>query len=146
MQSSPKNIAPDMADQSPVLEQQRGRKVDFPGLKVNISQEQNGKNFIDLITFHGRIDSQNAYKLNRQAHNNFFKWDKDILIGLADLEHINSVGIAILFSIFHRQKESNKQVAIGGMHPFLKNVFELVHFPPQVLILDSLAAAKQALL
>ena len=149
MQTGPQDNTPkfiDQADQIHRAEVQKSRKIEFPGLTVTISEEQSSKNRIDLILLQGRIDSQNAYKINRQAHNNFLSWDKDILIGLADLEYINSVGIAILFSIFHRQKEVNKKAAIGGMHPFLKQVFELVHFPSEVLILDDLEAAKQALL
>lgn len=145
MHASSKDTDSEVPSQNHTLDPQKSRKIEFLGLTVNILQEKIGKNCIDLISFHGRIDGQNAYKLNRQAHNSFFKWDKDIIIGLADLEYINSVGIAILFSIFHRQKENNKQVAIGGIHPSLKQVFELVHLPPQVLVLDNLKAAKQAL-
>ena len=125
---------------------ENNRRIEFPGLEVNLSQEKNGEKYIDCVSFRGRIDSQNSYKLNRQAHNDFFKWDKDILIEMKELEYINSVGIAVLFSIFHRQRESKKRVAIGSMHPFLNQIFDLVHIPPEVLLFDSTEEARRALL
>ena len=122
------------------------RVIKYEGLRVELYQEELGnQKWVDIAVFEGRIEHRNSHKLLRAALNKFFKWDKDIILGFENLEYINSVGMGILFSIAYSQKEHRKRLLIGGQHPKLNSTFELTGLPPQVLLLESIEAAKKAL-
>ena len=117
----------------------------FVNLKLYVGLEQVGDKSIKLLRFEGSINNQSDYKLNRKIHNLLLEVDTDLIIDLKHLEYTNSVGMAIFFSIFHRQKENDKQVLLVGMNSFLREVFELVYLPPEVLVVENVELAKKHL-
>ena len=60
-------------------------------------------------------------------------------------EYINSTGVAILFAFFFKVKENQGHLFIGGMHPFLERVFELMEIPGEITMCETLEDAKNAL-
>ena len=122
------------------------RVIKYESLRVELYQEElANQQWIDIAVFKGQIDYKNCYKLLRAALNKFFKWDKDIIMGFENLEYMNAVGIGILFAVVYNQRKHHKRLAIGGKHPKLDKIFELTGLPPQVLLLESVEAAKKAL-
>ncbi len=119
--------------------------LDASDCKVYISKEGVDSREVTVVVFEGKIDGQDAYKLNREVHRILPKWKTDIIMDLSNFSYTNSVGIAVLFSIFHYQQQNNRRVLIGGMKPFLRDVFELVYLPPEIIVFDSLEQAKQKL-
>ncbi len=100
-----------------------------------------------IVAFRGRIDEQNCYKINKQVHNALLGqgWNKDMIIDLSKLECINTTGIGTLFSIFDYQKQNNNQIAIGGLHPRLKECWDMYFPSSRVRVFDSIDAAIVAL-
>ncbi len=123
----------------------RTRSFQFPGLQLTIEHEAACANGIQILTFEGAIDNHNVYKLNKQIHSMLPAWQENVILNMKKLEHINAMGISILFSIFHHQKENQKQALIGGVHPFLEEVFHLVYLPQEVPILQNVEEAKKNL-
>ena len=122
----------------------RKRVIEYEGLKVELSQEQlDNQKWVDIAVFEGSISFNNSYKLLRVALNKFFKWDKDIILGLENLQYINAVGIGLLFAIAYNQKDHDKRLMIGGKNSNLDKVFDLLCLPPEMLFFKSLDAAKR---
>ena len=119
--------------------------IDTSEAKVNIYYEKISSKKVGFIAFSGSVDKEDAYKLNRETHRLLPTLKMDLILDLSELKFINSVGVAVLFSIFHYQQQNNYQVCIGGMHPFLQDVFDLVYLPPEVIICESVEQAKQKL-
>ena len=120
------------------------RVIEYEGLKVELSQEQlHNQKWVDIAVFEGSINHNNSYKLLRAALNKFFKWDNDIILGFENLKYMNAVGIGVLFAIAYNQGDHNKQLMIGGKHPNLDKVFDLLSFPSEMLFFKSIEAAKR---
>ena len=125
----------------------KNRRFKAKGLTIGISQERLSANqYIEIALFEGSIDERNNDDFNRKAHNGLFMWDCDLIWGFHNLERIGSVGIAVLFSVFYKQKEHGKRLAIGGVHPCLEPAFRFVNFPSEIDIFESLELAKLAFL
>ena len=121
------------------------QQLDFTGLQVHFAQDQVGDQQIDIITFEGRIDNENCVNLNRKIHAPLSGLQQVTILNFTQLQYTNSTGIAILFSIFHRQKEKNGMLLIGGIHPFTKEILELVHLPLELPVLETIEDAKDVL-
>lgn len=82
-----------------------------------------------VISFEGKIGNNNSYEINRKIHQLFSSDKINCVLDLENLEYMNSTGVAILFSLFFRIKESGYKFLIGDLHPFLKRIFSLMDFP-----------------
>lgn len=82
-----------------------------------------------IVYFEGKIANNNSYEINRKIHQLFSGVSKDIILDLSRLEYMNSTGVAILFSLFFRIKDSGHRFVIGSLHPFLKRIFSLMDMP-----------------
>ena len=121
------------------------QQLDFSGLQVYFGQDQVGEQQVDIITFKGRIDNDNCVNLNRKIHALLSGLQQATILDFTQLQYTNSTGIAILFSMFHRQKEKNGKLLIGGIHPFTKEILDLVHLPLELPVADTIEDAKNIL-
>jgi len=116
--------------------------LDFQDLTLKqVNESVNGKS-LEIVSFSGRITNGNSFHVNRKIYHIFDNNNYNIILDLSELEYINSTGVAILFSIFHRVKENSGKIVIGGLHPFLDNIFNLMDLPPRMEIYETLAEAK----
>ena len=119
-------------------------ELDFRDLSLKLQNESiNGKP-VSIIAFEGRITNGNAFEINRKIYRIFENNTYNIIIDLSKLEYLNSSGVAMLFSIIHRAKENDGRIVIGGMHPFIHNVFCLMDLPPRLELYNTLVDAKKA--
>ncbi len=127
---------------------EKGKVLNFPNLTIKLTQEKlpRRQSLLDVISFSGKVDNENDYKLNREIHNHLTKLKYDMVIDLAELKYANSVGISVLFSILYFQKEKERKVVIGGTHPFIREIFQLIiPLPVGISVFETLEAAKKAL-
>lgn len=117
--------------------------LEFKELKLEFSQETLNGRPVDILSFVGKITNSNSFELNRKIHGLFENRNYNIIMDLSKLEYINSSGIAIIFSLFQRVKQSEGKMVIGGVHPFLDNVFSLMDLPPRMEIYDTQEEARQ---
>lgn len=118
--------------------------LEFKELKLEFTQETVGDRQVDILAFIGKISNSNSFELNRKIHGVFENRNYNIILDLSRLEYINSSGVAIIFSLFQRVKQNQGKLTIGGMHPFLHNVFSLMDLPPRLDIYDTLDEARQS--
>ena len=118
--------------------------LEFKELKVEFNQETVGGRPVDVVSFVGKISNSNSFELNRKIHGLLENRNYNLILDLSRLEYINSSGVAIIFSLFQRVKQNQGKLAIGGMHPFLHNVFSLMDLPPRLDIYDTLDEARQS--
>lgn len=97
----------------------------------------------EVVTFVGRITNSNSYEVNRKIYHIFDGNNYNIILDLSRLEYTTSTGIAMLISIIFRVKENSGRILVGGLHPFMRNVFSLMDLPPQTEIYDTLEEAKE---
>ena len=118
--------------------------LDFPELTLKQEKETINGRPVEVIRFEGRITNSNSFDINRKIYRIFDNNNYDMILDLSKLEYINSSGVAMLFSIFYRIKEKDGKFAIGGVHPFLYNVFSLMDLPPRLELYDTLDEARKA--
>ncbi len=117
--------------------------LDFQDLRLlQVTEKVNGKP-TEIIQFEGKITNSNSFNVNRKIYRIFEADNYNLILDLSKLEYVNSSGVAMLFSIFHRVKENSGKIVIGGVHPFLYNIFNLMDLPPQMDIYDTLDEAKK---
>jgi anti-anti-sigma factor len=63
---------------------------------------------------------------------------------MAELEFINSTGVAIIFSILSRATDNGGRVVIGGINPFLRNIFSLMELPSGLDVQETIEEAKKS--
>ncbi|MCP5483813.1 MAG: STAS domain-containing protein [Spirochaetales bacterium] len=136
--------AADQESSGPLLDG-RGR-LRFPDLEFQVSQERSARGNLWIVSVVGRIANHNHFDVNRKITRLFSGIDSDVILDLSRLEYINSSGVAILFSIFFRVRESGHRLVIGGVHAFLHRVFSLMDLPPDLTVMDSVAEARDTLL
>lgn len=124
---------------------ERGGVLEFPELRLRIEPQLTGTPPVTVVHWQGRIANNNSYELNRKANAVFGNNHHSLIMDLSGLEYINSSGVAILFSIIFKAREKEAQVVIGGMHPFLSNVFRLMDLPGELTVFENVAAAQAAL-
>ena len=126
----------------------RRRKIQLQDLSMDLCQEQiDDQKWVDIVSFKGRINYRNSYPLNRSIHTELLALCReDIIFDLRALRGVNTVSMIVLFSICQHQEKNKKRFAIGGTHPAIKEILGLVHLPPRMLVLDTIEAAKEALL
>ncbi len=113
----------------------------FPDLQLAFEKGEGAAKPCLVVHFIGKISNSNSYELNRKTHV-FFEHQYPMIFDLSRLEYINSSGVAILFSVFFRSQQNGHRLIIGGVHPFLKRVFNLMDLPDGLVVLDSLAEAR----
>ena len=97
---------------------------------------------VQVAAFRGRITNSNSYELNRKIHSVIVEAESHFILDLTQLEYINSTGVAILFALFYKLRQENRQLIVGGLHPFLKRVFDLMDLPDGMEVVDSVEDAK----
>lgn len=119
-------------------------ELDFSELSLHASAESINGKAVEVVSFKGKITNGNSYELNRKIHTIFAAGNFNIILDLSQLEYINSMGVAILFSIFHRVKENDGKIMLAGFHPFIRNVFSLMELPPGLETCETLEDARSA--
>lgn len=101
--------------------------IELKDLVIHIDPAGAGR--VKLVSFEGKITNSNSYELNRRFQQIFEDENYDLIIDLSKLDYVNSMGVAIIFTLFYRSRDRGGRACIGGVHPFLAKVFSLMELP-----------------
>ncbi len=108
-------------------------------------QEINHKK-IEILNFKGRIGNQNSFQISEDFSEQLDHSISNMIVGLKDLEYLNSQGLAFLLSLIKRVEELGGVFLIGGVNPLIETIIQLVEVSDQVVIFpsmeDALASCK----
>ena len=108
-------------------------------------QEINHKK-IEILIFKGRIGNQNSYQISEDFSEQLDHSISNMIVGLKDLEYLNSQGLAFLLSLIKRVEQMGGVFLIGGVNPLIETIIQLVEVSDQVVIFptmeDALASCK----
>ncbi len=85
------------------------------------SMEQKGD--ITVIMLDKRIDSSNAYDLEKEIEKVIQEGKRKILFDFSGTDYISSAGLRVLLSTAKNTKKTGGKVALCSLKPFVKEVF-----------------------
>lgn len=118
----------------------------LPELQITWNSYYDRDRMTRIFTFAGQICDVNSHELNQKFIH--FIEDENFTNAILDLEnlhYINSQGIAILHAIVSKLQDKNILIVVGGIHPFLREVFSLIEELSSMKVFDSLEEAKKYL-
>lgn len=101
--------------------------IELKDLVIRLTPASGGG--VKVVSFEGKITNSNSYELNRRFQQIFEDEDYDLIIDLSLLDYVNSMGVAIIFTLFYRSRDRGGRACVGGVHPFLAKVFSLMELP-----------------
>ena len=97
-----------------------------------------------ILTPKGRIDhaSADAFQASLQPHlDRCCAGEAPIVLDMHELEYISSVGLRVLMMAARQVKAQNGRIAVAGVTPLVKEVFEISRFNLVFDMFDSVEAA-----
>jgi anti-anti-sigma factor len=107
------------------------------GYKVEIIKD----NPVSFLSFSGKITHQNASNVIDDLDSILDNDIPSILLEMTKLEFMNSLGLALVLSMVRKTEDRGGKFAIGGYHPLLEMVIQLVEASDKVNIYSSVEEA-----
>ena len=99
---------------------------------------------VKLITLSGRlIEKSQAEGLIKEFEKLIESGSKRYLMGLEDLEYVNSTGLNLLIGMFTSARNSGGELVIGGISPKVKKLMIMTKLDSIFKIYDSVAEAAE---
>ena len=114
------------------------KTYNFDSLSIDIELKELLGVKIEIIHFRGRIGNQNSYQVAEEMMTHLDSSIPNIIIGLKQLEYINSQGLAFLLSLIRRVEGLNGRFIIGGVNQMIETIIQLVEVSDQVVIVSSI--------
>ena len=83
---------------------------------------------IPIIAASGRIDATTSKDLEIALNELINQNNNKIVIDLAGVEYISSVGLRVLLAALKKVKPSQGDVKLASLQPFVREVFEITGF------------------
>lgn len=118
----------------------------FPGLTISIAKKYiGGDAATELIQFIGSIGYENCSMLSHSIRSILPQLGPNIILKIDELETINTVGVAMIFSLFQHTREQKGNFMLVGPNAFLREIFILVQLPERIQIIETLDEAARLL-
>jgi anti-sigma B factor antagonist len=112
------------------------------GVKMEIYQQNIDD--IHIIGITGRIDATNSKSLETAVNNLLDQNKSKIVVDLAEVEYISSVGLRVLLDALKRQRQNHGFLKLTGLQPFVLEVFEVTGFTKLFSIYPNQSEALKA--
>jgi len=109
---------------------------------LEIREEQRGG--VWVLTPLGRIDSNTAREAEAALLPKFDQ-ARPVVVDFAELTYISSAGLRVLLMAAKRSKASGVPLALAGMHPQVRDVFQVSGFAKLFAIHDDIDGAVASL-
>ncbi|MBE7413070.1 MAG: STAS domain-containing protein [Leptospiraceae bacterium] len=119
-------------------------RTDFDSFYFETDVLHIGELPVMLVELCGKISNNNAFEISKKISIVFEDKIYNLILDLSSLEYINSTGIAMLLTIIRTVAQKNGKIVIGGIHPFLETILNLIEIPKDVVIYESKDKAKSA--
>lgn len=116
-------------------------RLNYESLYIEVEMQEVGNTSVQIITFAGKFNHQNAYTISRNLQDLFKDEVYDLILNLSDLKYINSVGLAIILSMVKIVDQHSGKFVIGGVHNAIEQIIQLVELPEKVQICSSIGEA-----
>jgi anti-sigma B factor antagonist len=101
-----------------------------------------------IISISGRIDTITSKELDTKLNEIREENAKKIILNLAKVDYISSVGLRVLLAALKRQRQNQGSMTLVSLQPFVQNVFKITGldkifqiFPAEVAALECLSHA-----
>jgi anti-anti-sigma factor len=119
----------------------RMSEVRFESLLVKISTLDINNQKVQVLTFQGQINQNNAYQLSEEINSFFTNEIYNTILDLSKLEYINSIGLAALLSIIEKVEQNSSKILIGGLNSKIEIIIQLLDLTNRVEIHSSVEKA-----
>ena len=99
---------------------------------------------VTAITPTGRIDSNTSKQLEDQIERIVTADSMPLVIDLSGVDYISSAGLRIILALAKRSQAAQGRLALHGLKPNIKEVFEISGFSTILAIYDSRDSAVAA--
>jgi len=101
---------------------------------------------IRIIGISGRIDATTSKDVEAALNASVDQNQSKIVIDLAGVEYISSVGLRVLLATLKKQRQKQGQLKLASLQPFVREVFEVTGFTKLFSIHPSRDDAVKSLL
>lgn len=112
--------------------------ITYDSLLIDYEIREINDKKIEVIIFTGRIGNQNSFQISDEFYDQLDHSIPNMIIGLKDLEYLNSQGLAFLLSLIKRVEDLGGVFLIGGVNKLIETIIQLVEVSDQVIIFPSM--------
>jgi anti-anti-sigma factor len=112
--------------------------ITYDSLLIDYEIREINDKKIEVIIFTGRIGNQNSFQISDEFYDQLDHSIPNMIIGLKDLEYLNSQGLAFLISLIKRVEDLGGVFLIGGVNKLIETIIQLVEVSDQVIIFPSM--------
>jgi anti-anti-sigma factor len=112
--------------------------ITYDSLLIDYEIREINDKKIEVIIFTGRIGNQNSFQISEEFYDQLDHSIPNMIIGLKNLEYLNSQGLAFLLSLIKRVEELGGVFLIGGVNKLIETIIQLVEVSDQVIIFPSM--------
>lgn len=110
---------------------------------MDIAEES--RNGVLALSPRGRVDSGSSAELQKALLRPLERGTGRLVVDMAGIEYISSAGLRVFLLVARGARERGAQLALCGMRPAVRQVFDLAGFTPQFRLEPDLGAAVAAL-
>lgn len=110
-------------------------------LNLKTKVEEKGSKKILVISFSGKITSDNIVELNRRVKSIFEDNIYNVILNISDLGYVNSTGIAMFLSISKTIEQNSGKIILTKPSPFVEELFKMTDLITRFQIANSMEEA-----
>lgn len=111
-------------------------------LQLRTDTEKVGNRPINVLTFSGKITSDNIFDLNTKVKAIFENGVYDCILDISELEYINSTGIALLLTIARTVEQNRGKMLLTKPTQFVHELFDMTDLSGRFQIVQTIDAAR----
>jgi len=100
---------------------------------------------VRIISISGRIDTITSKELEVKLNEAIVERKEKIIINLAKVDYISSVGLRVLLAALKEQKHNHGLLPLVSLQPFVQNIFKITGLDKVFQIFPTEEAAFQSL-
>lgn len=118
-------------------------RIQYDSFYIDASIIELNKHKVQILKFVGKITYTNAYIISKEIGEVFTEKVYNIILDLSSLEHLNSIGLAIVLTISKTVEQHSGKFMIGGVNPLIETVVKLMELSDQISIHSTVDLALQ---
>lgn len=112
-------------------------------LQLRTETEKVSGRSVNILSFSGKITSDNIFDLNSKVKAIFENGVYDCILNISELEYINSTGIALLLTIARTVEQNRGKMILTKPTQFVQELFDMTDLSGRFQIVLSMEAARE---